>query len=74
MVIMRQSIGWTRYYDRIAESQISEWTGIDKRLISRTLKALEKKGLITVEKSGTGKTCYKRYAVTGMLPDKEYDL
>ncbi|MCK9576582.1 MAG: replication protein [Clostridia bacterium] len=64
LAIMRKTFGCNKEKDRISYSQIMELTGIkSKETISNSLKSLETKGFITIER--TGQQCfYSVYKLT----------
>jgi phage replication O-like protein O len=61
MCIWRKTYGWSKKEDWIANSQFHEETGIPKPHITRTLKSLREKGIITKDKKKV--TINKNYSV-----------
>jgi len=59
MHIWRKTYGWSKKEDWIANSQFAEETGIPKPHVTRTLKALKEKNIVT--SSGNKITVNKRY-------------
>jgi hypothetical protein len=54
MVIMRQTFGWgNKEWDRISITQMMAKTGMERRAVIRSVKSLDKKGLITKVVNGT---------------------
>lgn len=49
MCIMRKTYGWDKKVDRLSQSQMAQMTGISKGHISRTMKALKVKEIVTVD-------------------------
>lgn len=61
MCIWRKTYGWSKKEDWIANSQFHEETGIPKPHITRTLKSLREKGIVTKEAKKV--TIVKNYKV-----------
>ncbi len=60
-VILKQTYGWGKTVDRIALSQFEDFTGIlNRSLISRELKKLEKRRIIEIER-GQGQINFYRF-------------
>lgn len=52
LVIMRQTFGWQKKWDKISASQFEKKTGMDDRSVYRSLKSLVEKRLIIKHKKG----------------------
>lgn len=52
LVLIRQTFGWHKPYDRISLSQLAEKTGMERKSICRSLNSLIEKGLIEKKKFG----------------------
>lgn len=48
LVILRQTYGWRKTRDRISYSQFIEKTGYSRRILTKAIKSLESKGIITI--------------------------
>jgi phage replication O-like protein O len=57
-VILRKTYGWQKKSDAISRSQFVAMTGIDERNLDRTIKQLEQKHIITVERHTTKTAVY----------------
>ncbi len=60
LVLVRQTFGWHKPFDRISLSQIAEKTGMAKPSVCRSLGTLIKKGLVQKKKFGSAgqERCY----------------
>lgn len=52
LVLVRQTFGWHKEYDKISLSQISKKTGMERKSVCRCIASLIKKGLIEKKKFG----------------------
>jgi phage replication O-like protein O len=56
--LWRKTYGWQKNMDRIALAQFAEDIGIDRRLVSRTLRKLESRRLIEIQNHGRWRRAY----------------
>lgn len=74
LVIIRQTFGWHRSFDRISLSQIADKSGIDRRSVCRALASLISKKLVAKKKFGEkGKErCYYTLVLES-IPEETVD-
>jgi phage replication O-like protein O len=75
LVIMRQTFGWHKEYDRLSLSQLSHKTGMQKKSVCRSIEGLLDRGLIDKIKEGENgrEKCYYALALHGHKLDPEID-
>lgn len=52
LVLIRQTFGWHKEWDRISIGKIAEKSGLDKRSVTRSLKSLIEKGIVEQKRFG----------------------
>src|SRR5690606_40618230 len=52
LVIMHQTFGWHKNYDKISISQIAEKSGMERKSVCRSMNSLIEKGLVIKKKFG----------------------
>ncbi len=67
LVIMRQTFGWRKEWDKISLSQLMSKTGMAKSAVWSSVKSLLKKGIVKKRKSGQsgGEECWYALVVGG---------
>ncbi|MBW2341974.1 MAG: replication protein [Deltaproteobacteria bacterium] len=58
LVILRQTVGWGKHHDVISYTQFQKASGIDRRNIGRTLKSLQEKNYIGIDRISPMKIVY----------------
>jgi phage replication O-like protein O len=73
LVLVRQTFGWHKSFDRISLSQLAEKTGMVRTSVCRSLSTLIEKGLVIKKKFGSiGQLrCYYSLAMEEMTSEKE---
>ena len=67
MFIARKTIGWGKEADGISLSQFINYSKLSKPTVTKSLKSLEEKKLITItkQKDDNGRDCFNLYQITG---------
>ena len=67
MFIARKTIGWGKESDGISLSQFINYSKLSKPTVTKSLKSLEAKKLITItkQKDDNGRDCFNLYQITG---------
>ncbi len=75
LVLMRQTFGWHKSFDRISLGQLADKTGMERSSVARSLRPLLEKGLVIKKKFGIkGKEkCYFSLLIEETERDKIYD-
>lgn len=75
LVIIRQTFGWHKNYDRISLNQLAEKSGMERKSVCRSLNSLIKKNLICKRKIGDpGKEkCYYNLVMEQVNQEEDLD-
>ena len=73
LVIMRQTFGWQKKWDRISLSQLMQKTGMERKAVHNSLQSLIQKSLIQKHKEGKigQENCWYTLQVEPVQKDEE---